>query len=156
MGLTVMLLGAAFYFIYRPAQAEACETESCDTDKTARIKRFSKVMLWSVTLFTVGAMAYPQFAAYRAEVKAAFASTVQPITASATARTAVFAVGKMTCAECSLQIADALKKTPGVRDAKVDFENKRATMRYDAARVSVPKLRAVIERAGYSATQTRG
>ncbi len=153
IGLTVLLLGTAFYFTYRPTQAEACESGSCATDKTESIKRFNKALLWGITLFTISAMAYPQFAAYRAEVKAASASTVQPITVSTATKTAVFSIGKMTCAECSLQIADALKKTPGVHDAEVDFKTKRAVVRYDAARVGVPKLRAVIENTGYTATE---
>ena len=156
MGLTVILLSTAFYFTYRPSKAEDCDTGSCPTDdKAARIKRFSKVMLWVVTLFTIGAMAYPSIAAYRAERQADSATPMQSVAADAATETAVFAVGKMTCAECSLQIASALKKTPGVQDAKVDFETKRAVVRYDAAQVGVPKLRNVIESTGYTATEAR-
>src|SRR5688572_26172571 len=48
MGLTALLLGAAFYFTYRPAKA-ACDADGpCATDKTVGVQRFSKAMLWGV------------------------------------------------------------------------------------------------------------
>ncbi len=59
----------------------------------------------------------------------------------------------MTCAECSLQIADALQKTPGVHDAKVDLEARRATVRYDGGQVNVPQLKSAVERSDYTATE---
>ena len=58
----------------------------------------------------------------------------------------------MTCAECTLSIVKALKETPGVEDARVDFALKRATVRYDALRVSESSLRKTIERTGYAVT----
>lgn len=156
MGLTVILLSTAFYFTYRPSKAEACDTGSCPTDdKTSRVKRFSKVMLWVVTLFTISAVAYPWIAAYRTQPQPNSATPTQSVTADAATATAVFAVGKMTCVDCSLQIASALKKTPGVQDAQVDFETKRAVVRYDAAQLGLPKLRNVIESTGYTATEAR-
>lgn len=142
--LTVLLLGGAFYFTYRPQQA-GCETECCDI-KSVRGRRVNKGLLWVVTIFTVGALAYPNFAAYRARNAAMAAPAVE---VAPTASTAVFAVGNMTCEECTLAIAKALKATPGVYDAVVDFTARRATVRYDARKVSVPELRKVIEKTGF-------
>ncbi len=42
--LTVLLLGGAFYFIYRPQKA-GCETDCCPTGKTLRTRRFNKAVL---------------------------------------------------------------------------------------------------------------
>lgn len=152
MGLTVLLLGVAFYFTYRPAKV-ACDADgTCATGQTAGVQRAGKAVLWVVTVLTVGAMAYPQIAIHRAQ---AVASSAPLVVAPATAKTAVFALGKMSCAECSLQIADALKKTAGVHDAKVDFEAKRATVRYDGGRVNVSQLKSVVEKIGYPATEIK-
>lgn len=149
MGLTILLLGTGFYFTYRPAKV-ACDADGrCSIPKPA--SRFGKAMLWAVTLFTVSTMAYPQFAAYRAEVKAASAQPVNRAVSAST--TVVFAVSNMTCAECTFGLATALKKTSGVSAANVDFKTKRAIVRYDAARVGVPELRATIERSGFPARQ---
>ena len=80
-------------------------------------------------------------------------STALPVPASAALRTATFAVSKMDCAACSGQIVTALKKTPGVYDAHVDFAAKRAAVRYDPIRVSVPQVLAVIDGVGFPATE---
>ena len=152
MILTLVMLGAGFYFTYRRQEA-ACDTDGgCVSPKAASTTRFGRVMLWGVTIFTLAAMAYPWIAAERARKEA---KTIPVVAVSATAQTAVFQVGKMSCAECSLQIADAVKKTPGVHDVKVDFDAQRATVRYDAKRISVPQLRAAIDRTGYPATEVK-
>lgn len=145
MSLTAVLLGAAFYFTYRPEKA-ACGTDgSCTTPRAQGVKRLSRGMLWLVTLFTVGAMAFPEIAEHRASVKAASA----PKKASA----AVFTVGNITCAACSLQIVDALKKTPGVYDARVEYKIKRVEIDYDTTRIDVSRLQAAIVRLGYPAKE---
>ncbi|HZO88445.1 MAG TPA: mercuric transporter MerT family protein [Chthonomonadaceae bacterium] len=147
IALTVLLLGAAFYFTYRPGKA-GCETD-CDT-KSVRARRISRALLWVVTLFTVGTLAYPNIAAYHARVSAA---SVPAVAASVKAQTVRFTIPSMDCAACAANIADTLKKTPGVYDAKVDFDTKQATVRYDATRIGVPKLRETIDRTGFPATE---
>ncbi len=156
IGLTVLLLGTAFYFTYRSSKA-ACDVDGqCATERTASAGKFGKAVLWGVTALTIGAMLYPSLALSRAQSKAASNPLAQLVGApAATTKTALFAIGNMTCAECSLQIVDVLKKTPGVQEAKVNFEAKQATIRYDAGRVNVTKLRAVIEGVGYPTTNIR-
>ncbi len=155
MALTVLLLGAAFYFVYRPAKGMACEDGQCATDKTASLKRGSKIMLWCVTLFTIGAMAYPEIGIYRLEHQAASAVPVQAVMASTATKTVDFSVGRMGCAECVPEIASALQKTPGVRDAKVDFKTKHAIVRYQPAQVSTSQIGTVITKLGYTVKESK-
>ena len=110
MGLTVLMLGAGFYFTYRPENLD-CGTEGCAPGEGILARRLGRVVLWTVTIFTVGAMAYPWIAARR--VRALEAAT-PAISSPMTARTAIFTVDKMSCAECSQQIAAALQKVSGV------------------------------------------
>lgn len=148
VGLTLLLLAGGFYFTYRPQQS-GCKTECDTTQKTARAKRFNKTLLWVVAVFTVGALAYPNLAAYavsRAESKAPMVAESLP------SQEVAFTVGNLTCAECTLSIAKALKNAPGVYEASIDFASKRAVVRYDAKRVGVTKLRSVIEQSGFSVT----
>ena len=144
VGLTVLLLGAGFYFTYRPQRAGG-EAECCDI-KTVRTRRMSKAVLWTVALFTVAALAYPEIARYRVSRIAAAAPAVA---ADPSAKTAVFTIGNMTCAECTLSIASALKAKPGVLDARVDFAAKQALVQYDPGRVNVATLRTAIDGTGF-------
>jgi mercuric ion transport protein len=145
VGLTVLLLGLAFYLTYRPVKATS-GAECCATPKALWMRRFSRAVLWIGTVFTLGAMAYPRIAARQAVVNA---GSFPPTAAPATTKTAVFTIGNMICAECSQQIADALKKTPGVYEAKVDYGTKSAEVRYDPRKVSPEQLRAAIDRTGF-------
>lgn len=148
IGLTLLLLGVAFYFTYRPQKA-GCDADGCETAKTVRTRRFSRAILWAVAVFTLGALAYPNLAAYQvSEAQAKMAS----VAVAPSAQSAVFTLGNMTCPECTLSIVKALKATPGVYDAKVDFTVKRATVRYDAKRVNVSELRRTIEKIRFHVT----
>lgn len=149
MGVTALMIGAAFYFTYR-RPANACDTDgNCADTGAPGVRRFSRTVLWAVTFFTVVAVAYPQIAQYKVRRALAASDPAAPVWA----RTVVFSVGKMSCADCSQQIAGMLKKIPGVYTARVDFDARRATISFDPARVSMDRLRAAIEGAGYPITQ---
>ena len=60
-------------------------------------------------------------------------------------------VGGMTCAACQARVQRALSRVPGVEDASVNLLAHRASVRFDAARVSAEQLVAAIERTGYEA-----
>ncbi|HEY0135973.1 MAG TPA: heavy metal translocating P-type ATPase [Nannocystis sp.] len=55
----------------------------------------------------------------------------------------------MTCASCVLRVERALKATPGVQDAHVNFVTGRASVSYDPAAATPDALARAIEAAGY-------
>ena len=55
----------------------------------------------------------------------------------------------MTCASCVLRVERALKATPGVHDAHVNFVTGRASIAYDRAAATPEGLARAIEAAGY-------
>lgn len=69
----------------------------------------------------------------------------------AQARTASFAVDNMTCAACPITVRTAMSRVDGVRSVEVDFESKRATVTYDAARATPEAIAAASASAGYPA-----
>lgn len=56
------------------------------------------------------------------------------------------------CAACTVAIRIALKKVSGVRDAKVIYEEKRATVEYDPAKVTPRDLVDAVAKLGYKAS----
>lgn len=155
IGLTALLLGGAFYLAYRPGGSTACATTTgcCPpaTDAANKSRQAGRLGLWCVAATTVAVTVYPWIAGLR--VAGAAAATPVQSAVAVKASVAVFAIGNMTCAECTGGIADALRKTPGVYGAEVDFDTKRATVRYDAARIGAAGLREAIGRTGFPATQ---
>lgn len=61
----------------------------------------------------------------------------------------------MTCGSCVARVESALRRTPGVREAAVNFANERASVTYDELAVNLDTLREAVERAGYEADHER-
>jgi len=80
-----------------------------------------------------------------------------PVSAfAATPQTAVLDVQNMTCSMCSITIHKALEKVPGVIEAKVDYDHKTATVKYDADKTSPPALVKATTNAGFPSTLHSG
>jgi copper chaperone len=68
---------------------------------------------------------------------------------SAITRTVTLKVRGMTCDGCATSVEKALKSTDGVRDVRVSFERGRAVIKYDDQKVTMDKLREVIQSTGF-------
>lgn len=67
----------------------------------------------------------------------------------------VLDVQGMTCTGCETEIELQLVKVPGVVDATVSFENRRAEVRVASMPAKVAPLIAAVEQAGYRASVER-
>ena len=67
-------------------------------------------------------------------------------------RTVVLDVQNMTCALCPITVKKSLQQVPGVADAKVDLDQKTATVNFDPARTSAAVLVRATTNAGYPST----
>ena len=76
-----------------------------------------------------------------------------PISAFAAApQTAVLDVQNMTCSMCSITIRKALAKVPGVIEAKVDYDQKTAIVKYDGDKTNTLALVKATTNAGFPST----
>ena len=71
--------------------------------------------------------------------------------ATAATRTVVIKVKGMTCGSCAIAIEQTLKATEGVEGAEVSYESGEARVKYDDRKVSIAKLREIINDMGYEA-----
>lgn len=87
----------------------------------------------------------------------AFLLICLPVSAFAsTPQTAVLDVQNMTCSICSITIHKALEKVPGVIEAKVDYDHKTATVKYDADKTNPSALVKATTNAGFPSTMHSG
>lgn len=70
-------------------------------------------------------------------------------TTLAATRTVTLRVEGMTCGGCATSVEKALKATDGVMDVRVSFERGRAVIKYNDQKVTVEKLREVIQSTGF-------
>ncbi|MBI3997791.1 MAG: heavy metal translocating P-type ATPase [Armatimonadetes bacterium] len=61
----------------------------------------------------------------------------------------------MSCASCVARVEEGLRKTPGVATAQVNFASERASVAFDARKISVEDLVAAVHGAGYSVPRER-
>lgn len=73
-------------------------------------------------------------------------------TFAATPQTVVLDVQNMTCALCPVTIKKALQNVPGVADARIDFEHKTATVKFDPDKANPAALEKATANAGYPST----
>ena len=70
---------------------------------------------------------------------------------SAVSSTTTIRIKGMHCKNCSASVEKKLKATEGVEDVRVSFEKKEAWVKFDDRKVSVAKLREVINSTGFKA-----
>ncbi len=71
-------------------------------------------------------------------------------------RSVTLDIAGMDCAACTAAIRIALKKVNGVREAKVSFGEKRATVEYESAKVTTQQLVDAVNKLGYRASLPPG
>lgn len=65
-------------------------------------------------------------------------------------RTVTLRVKGMTCGGCATSVEAALKSTDGVEDAQVSYKRGTAIVKYDDQKVTVAKLREVVNNTGFT------
>ncbi len=110
MVATVLLLGTAFYFTYRPKTVCADDGTCAATGPT----RKAKAMLWGITAVAVVSFAFPYWSAARLNEANAEAEAASGPPAF------VIPVDGMTCAACAVSVHKATTSVPGVVAAKVE------------------------------------
>ena len=82
-----------------------------------------------------------------------FAIALLPMaSAFAATQSVVLDVQNMTCPLCPVTVRKALQRVPGVEDAKVDFDHKTATVRFDPTKADTAMLVKATTNAGYPST----
>lgn len=70
-------------------------------------------------------------------------------------KTVVLQVEGMNCSLCPITVRKALQRVPGVLEARVELEGKRATARYDPDKATPQLLAKAVTDAGFPATVKR-
>jgi len=144
MGITLVLLGYAFYNIYSKPKAEDCEPGSyCANPKSDRI---NKISLWTVSILVLGLLAVPYL------TPVLFASEPDEVIVNTHTQEVVLDVPGMTCASCPVTIQKSLARVGGVIEARASFEEKKAVVRYDPTKISTKDLIDAVRNAGHEST----
>jgi len=163
--LSFALLGAAFYFAYRPRPKVAAtavgaeESDSCcATERESRgpivatkctLQRLNRSMLWVVTLIVLAFAFFPNYVGL-------LSSNVSPRNTLVTRDgfdTVAIAIEGMPCNACAKTLQTELATVSGVSAAEVSYEKRLALIAVPmGGPVPVAKLLAKIKNAGFGGT----
>jgi mercuric ion transport protein len=152
LGTTFLLLGLGFYFAYRKPK-HACEPGSA-CEKPAINKR-GRIGLWIATAVVLMVAAFPYYSEAVAKVLLSRRAPEMTVAVPRVDRVS-FAVEGMDCAACATAIEKKLRDLDGVQSAIVSYQQERATVEFDAGKVTVSQLEQAIQDAGYRAHPIQG
>ena len=147
IGVTVLVLGFAWYQKLKPQQKVSC---NCDEKEKPKFMQ-SKLFLGIVTAFTVLMLAFPYYSSL-------FYPTVESqtqITEESDIQQIEFSIKGMTCEGCEEHITHAVKPLEGVIEVAASYKEGNALVKYDATQISISSLEDAINNTGYSITQQK-
>lgn len=81
--------------------------------------------------------------------------TFGAVAASAASAIVTISVEGMHCGNCAASIKKKLKATAGVEDVEVSFEKKQAWIKFDDQKLTVAKIREIINSTGFKAVEEK-
>ncbi|MCA6440182.1 MAG: mercuric transport protein MerTP, partial [Chitinophagaceae bacterium] len=127
LGTTVLILGVAFYQVYKPRQKDAC---GCEEKKSVLQ---SKTFLWIIAAISVLLSAFPYYATYF-QPKAPQQQIV--INNSASVQQAVLHIQGMSCEACEGHVNNTLQQKKGVQHVNTFYAKGISIVKFDSAQIS--------------------
>ncbi|WP_373073366.1 mercuric transport protein MerTP [Zeaxanthinibacter enoshimensis] len=147
IGLTILILGLAWYKALKPANQTDCLCETEDKKPFLQTRKFLGIL----TLFTALLLTFPLYA------HILYPQNNQQILLDDRAKlqTAEFKISGMTCTGCEAHIDHEVNKVPGIFSTTVSYENGNALVEFDPAKTSAEEIETAIAKTGYTVTGTK-
>lgn len=147
IGLTVLVLGFAWYQKLKPKKEIDCQ---CETDEKPKFIQ-SKTFLGIVTVFAVVMLAFPYYSGIF------YTNTEKQIIVvdKSDIKTVQFKINGMTCTGCEEHVNHEVYKLDGIINSKASYENGNATIKFDQAKTNEMEIEKAINSTGYKVTDKK-
>lgn len=149
IGVTVVLLGLAFYLTYRKREV-ICEDGTCKMESASK---WNKLTVWFAAILAGVAIAFPYLSLTHTAAAQAMLSQ-EPIQ-QPSASIVVLDIEGMDCKACAKGVEGSLASIKGVRKANVEYEQGKAEIEYDPAIVQPISFVDRVKENGFTATITK-
>ncbi len=146
-GLTILVLGFAWYQKLKPKKEIDCE---CDTDEKPKFIQ-SKIFLGIVTAFAIIMLAFPYYSGIfypNTEKKIIIVDKLD-------IKTTEFKISGMTCASCEEHVSHEVNKLNGIANVKASYENENAIIEFDKTKTNEMEIEKAINSTGYKVTDKK-
>ncbi len=147
IGLTLLVLGFAWYQKLKPRKEIDCE---CETDEKPKFIQ-SKKFLGIVTAFAIVMLAFPYYSGifYPKTEKQIMIVDKSKIS------TTEFKISGMTCGSCEEHVNHEVNKLNGIVNSKASYENGNAIIEFDRTKTNENEIEKAINSTGYKVTDKK-
>jgi len=154
IGLTILVLGFAWYQKLKAKKEIDCECETDDLpDGKAGKPKFihSKTFLGIVTAFAIVMLAFPYYSGIF------YPNTDKQIIVvdESDIKTTEFKISGMTCASCEEHVNHEVNKLNGIISSKASYENGNAIIEFDKTKTNETDIEKAINSTGYKVTDKK-
>ena len=144
IGLTILVLGFAWYQKLKPKKEIDCECETEEKPKFIQSKNF----LGIVTVFAFVMLAFP----YYSGVFYTNAEKQAIVVDKSNIKRTEFKISGMTCASCEEQVNHEVDKIIGIVNSNASYENGNAIVEFDKTKTNETEIEKAINSTGYTVT----
>ncbi len=147
IGLTILILGFAWYQKLKPQKEMDCE---CEPDEKPKFIQ-SKTFLGLVTVFAILMLAFPYYSGIF------YPKTEKQIVVvdKSDIKTTEFKISGMTCASCEAHVNHEVNKLNGIISSKTSYENGNAIIEFDKTKTNETEIEKAINSSGYKVTDKK-
>jgi mercuric ion transport protein len=147
IGLTILVLGFAWYQKHKPQKEIDCE---CETDEKPKFIQ-SRKFLGIVTVFAVLMLAFPYYSGVF------YPNTEKQIILvdKSDIKKTEFKISGMTCASCEEYVNQEVNKLNGIVNTKASYENGNAIIEFDKTKTDETEIEKAINSTGYKVTDKK-
>ena len=144
IGLTILVLGFAWYQKLKPKKQIDC---NCETEEKPKFIQ-SKTFLGIVTSFAIVMLAFPYYSSIfytktEKQIIIVDKSNIEKVE---------FTISGMTCASCEEHINHEVNKLIGIVNLKASYENGNTIVEFDNSKTNISEIEKAINSTGYSVT----
>ena len=142
IGLTILVLGFAWYQKLKPKKQIDC---NCETEEKPKFIQ-SKMFLGIVTAFAIVMLAFPYYA------HIFYPKTEKQIIVvdKSNVQTVEFSISGMTCASCEEHVNHEVNKLSGIIKSTASYKNGNAIVEFDNSKTNISEIEKAINSTGYS------
>ena len=147
IGLTILVLGFAWYQKLKPQKEIDCE---CETDEKPKFIQ-SRKFLGIVTVFVIVMLAFPYYSGIF------YPNTEKQIILvdKSDIKTTEFKISGMTCASCEEHVNHEVNKLNGIVNSTVSYENGNAIVEFEKTKTNETEIEKAINSTGYQVTDKK-
>ena len=147
IGLTILVLGFAWYQKLKPQKEIDCE---CETDEKPKFIQ-SRKFLGIVTVFVIVILAFPYYSGIF------YPNTEKQIIVvdKSDIKTTEFKISGMTCASCEEHVNHEVNKLNGIVNSTVSYENGNAIVEFEKTKTNETEIEKAINSTGYQVTDKK-